>query len=245
MSPPVTEPPVVNEPPTEPIEIGDRFSGKLNVDPSWADVCLTCGTCVGGCPVSGVDGLDPRKAIRMAALGLEQELIDSRFPWVCTLCGRCEYACPMGVKLMAVLRGARGLRERDKVPGPIHKGVVMDLERGNNLGIPRDDFLFLLGDMGKELEDEGCPGFFVPVDQEGSNILITINSKEPFGEPDDMKFWWKIFYAAKESWTTTSTNWEGVNWGLFSGDDESWQTLVGRIVENARNLKVKTILYPE
>ena len=32
----------------------------------------------------------PGKAVRMAALGLDQELIDSRFPWVCTLCGRCE-----------------------------------------------------------------------------------------------------------------------------------------------------------
>ena len=245
MADPVTEPPVVVEPSKEPIDVGAPREKRLGVDPSFADVCLTCGTCVGGCPVSGVDGMDPRKVIRMAALGLDQEIIDSRFPWICTLCGRCEYACPMGVKLMAVLRGARSLRDRDKVPDPIHRGVVMDLERGNNLGIPRDDFLFLLSDMGVEFEDEGCPGFYAPVDKEGANILITINSKEPFGEPDDMKFWWKIFYAAKESWTTTSTNWEGVNWGLFSGDDESWKILVGRIVEHARKLKVKTILYPE
>ena len=47
-------------------------------------------------------------------------------------------------------------------------------------------------------EDEGFPGFYVPVDKKGANILVTINSKEPFGEPDDMKFWWRIFYCAKE-----------------------------------------------
>jgi len=194
----------------------DRKQSKLRVAPEWADVCFTCGTCAGGCPVTGVDGLDPRKAVRMAALGLDQELVDSRFPWICTLCGRCEYACPQGVEILKMMRKARSLRERDKVPGPIHKGVIMDLERGNNLGIPKDDFLFLLAD-----------------------------SKEPFGEPDDLKFWWRIFYAAKEDWTVPSENWEGVNWGLFSGDDESMKTFVGRIVEHLERLECKTLLLPE
>ena len=107
---------------------------------------------------------------------------------------------------------------------------------------------FLLAELGVELENEEeqpCPGFYVPVDKEGANIIVTINSKEPFGEPDDMKFWWKIFYAAKEDWTVSSTNWEGVNWGLFSGDDASMKEQVGRVIENARRLKAKTILYPE
>jgi hypothetical protein len=124
----------------------------------------------------------------------------------------------------------------------------MNLERGNNLGIPKNDMLDLLAAMGVELEEDenqACPGFFVPVDREGADLIVTINSKEPFGEPDDMKFWWKIFYAAKESWTVSSTNWEGVNWGLFTGDDESMKTQVERILENARRLKVSTILYPE
>jgi len=228
----------------EPLKI-EREESKLRADPSWADICLTCGTCSAGCPVTGVDGMDPRKIIRMAALGMDQEIIDSRFPWICTICGRCEYACPMGVKIMTVMRTARGLRERDKVPGPIHKGVVMCLERGNNLGIPKDDFLFLLADVGKELEEESCPGFYVPVDKEGANFLVTINSKEPFGEPDDMKFWWKIFYAAKENWTTTSENWEGVNWGLFSGDDEAMKTITGRIVEHMDRLSISNLLLPE
>ena len=118
----------------EPIVI-NRKESKLRVAPEWADVCFTCGTCVSGCPVAGVDGMDPRKAVRMAALGLDQELIDSRFPWICTLCGRCEYACPQGVEILKMMRRARGLRQREKVPGPIHKGVVMDLQRGNKLGI--------------------------------------------------------------------------------------------------------------
>jgi hypothetical protein len=122
---------------------------------------------------------------------------------------------------------------------------MMNLQRGNNLGIPKDDFLFLLADMGKEMEDEGFTGFYVPVDKEGANLILTVNSKEPFGEPDDMKFWWKIFYAAREDWTVSSENWEGVNWGLFSGDDPSWKEQCGRVLENARRLKCQTLLLPE
>ena len=55
----------------EPLTI-NRTESKLRVAPEWADVCFTCGTCAGGCPVTGVDGMDPRKAVRMAALGLDQ-----------------------------------------------------------------------------------------------------------------------------------------------------------------------------
>jgi dimethylglycine catabolism B len=228
----------------------DRKHRKIgNIAPELADRCYTCGTCAGGCPATGlVPGWDPRKAIRAIVFGMEQEVIDSKWPWVCTLCGRCQYQCPMGIQLMKTFRACRTLRDRDKVPGPIHKGTMMNLERGNNLGIPKDDFLYLLAELGVEMETEEeqpCPGFYVPVDKEGANIIVTINSKEPFGEPDDMKFWWKIFYAAKEDWTVSSTNWEGVNWGLFSGDDESMKEQVGRVIENARRLKCKTILYPE
>ncbi len=228
----------------EPLKVNKK-NRKLAVDAKMADLCFTCGTCAGGCPVTGIDGFDPRKAIRMAALGLDDELIASRWPWICTLCGRCENQCPMGINLMKTFRKARGLRDRDKVPGPIHKGTMMNLQRGNNLGIPRDDFLGLLADLGQELAHDGCPGFYVPVDKKGANIITTINSKEPFGEPDDMKFWWKIFYAAKEDWTVSSTNWEGVNWGLFSGDDPAWKEQVGRVLENARRLECKTLLLPE
>jgi len=235
----------------------DRKNRKIgNIAPELADRCYTCGTCSGGCPatglvpIEGVEGAtwDARKAIRSIVFGMEQEVIDSKWPWVCTLCGRCQYQCPMGIQLMRTFRAARTARQRDKVPGPIHKGTMMNLERGNNLGIPRDDFLFLLADLGKEMEvdeEQPTPGFYVPVDKEGANIIVTVNSKEPFGEPDDMKFWWRIFYAAKEDWTVSSTNWEGVNWGLFSGDDPAWKEQVHRIIENARRLKVKTILYPE
>ncbi len=226
------------------MSIGERTE-TLRPDPRWADVCLTCGSCASACPISGVDGLDPRKAIRMVVLGLERDLVASPWPWKCTLCGKCEEACPMNVEIVALMRRVRGLRDRDQVPGPLHKGVVMCLEKGNNLGIPKEDFMFLCEDLAAEMAEEGCPGFENPVDRKGANLLVTVNSKEPFAEPDDMKFWWKIFHAAGESWTIPSESWEGVNWGLFTGDDEAMKTLVGRLVENMVRLECKALLLPE
>ena len=229
---------------SEPKTVGPRAS-LLRDDPQWADVCLTCGSCASACPISGVDNLDPRKLIRLVVLGRIQEAVDSNWTWKCTMCGKCEEACPMNVEITALFRKIRSMRERDKVPGPLHKGVLMALRRGNNLGIPRSEFTDLLKEVGEELAEECCPGFETPIDVEGANVLVTLNSKEPFGEPDDMKFWWKIFYAAGESWTIPSENWEGVNWGLFTGDDEAMKIMVGRIVNNMYRLQCKRLLLPE
>ncbi len=216
------------------------------LDPKWGDVCLTCGSCASVCPISGVDGIDPRKAVRMVNLGMEDDLVNSQWPWKCTLCGKCEESCPMKVELEKLLLWIRGLRDRDRVPGSLQMGVRMCLEKGNNLGIPKEDFVRLLGDIAREMaQEEGFSGFSAPVDVKGADILVTINSKEPFIEPDRMKFWWKIFYAAQESWTVPSENWDGVNWGYFTGDEESWKAIVGRLVENMYRLECKTLLLPE
>ncbi len=215
------------------------------LDPLWADSCLTCGSCAGLCPISGVDGLDPRKIVRMTVFGLDEQLVQSDWLWKCTMCGKCEEACPANIEIVALIRKIRGARKRPELPGPIHRGVTMSLECGNNLGIPKDDFVYLCETLGEELSEEGCPGFKTPIDIHGARVLVTVNSKLPFGEPDNLKWWWKIFHTAGESWTIPSENWDGVNWGLFSGDDEALKTVVGRIVDNMRRLNCKVLLLPE
>ena len=127
----------------------DRKHHNIAVAPELADRCLACGTCIGSCPATeSVPGWDARKAIRALALGLEEEVVDSKWPWVCTMCGRCEYNCPQGVKLTKTFRACRGARERDKVPGTLHKGILMNLERGNNFGMPLEDYRATAGRAG-------------------------------------------------------------------------------------------------
>ncbi len=216
---------------------------------SWPfsqDYCVTCGICSSSCPVSGIDGFDPRKVVRMISLGFKEDIIESRWPWVCTMCGKCEHVCPMGIDIPGIVRNVRGLRDREKVPGILHKGLDAAIRTGNNLGAPKDDFVFIIEDVAEELAEEpGFEDFTAPIDKEGANILTTIHNKLVNTHTDDLKHWWKIFHAAKEDWTIPSENWEGTNWGLFTGDDEAMKTMAGRVVENMEKLKIKNLLWPE
>lgn len=222
-----------------------EHSDRLCPSPRLGDVCLTCGGCAGVCPISGVDGLDPRKIVRMAVLGLEDELIASSWPWKCTLCGLCEEACPMGVEITGLMMRARGLRDRSRVPGSLQKGLQLHLERGNNMGVPDDDFTAFIEEMAAELSREGVPVDGSPVDRKGARFLVLVNSKIPFAEPGLLKALWKILAVSGESWTVPGRHWEAVNWGIFTGDEEAMRVLTGRVVENMHRLQAEALVLPQ
>lgn len=214
--------------------------------PYAQDVCLACAMCSSACPVAGVDDFDPRKIVRMVSLGMAEALTATRWPWICTMCGKCEQLCPMGIDIADMMRGIRGMRPRDQVPGIIQDGLANALRTGNNLALPKDDFIFILEDVAEEIaEEEGYEGFTVPIDKKGAGILTTIHNKLVNTHTEDLKYWWKIFHAAGEDWTVASDNWEGTSWGYFTGDDEAVKVMAGRIVENMRRLNVGTLLWPE
>ena len=48
---------------------------KLLPDGGNLNACLTCGACASGCPATGLEGMDPRKFLRMAALGMDEEIL--------------------------------------------------------------------------------------------------------------------------------------------------------------------------
>ncbi len=214
--------------------------------PHAQDVCLTCAMCSGSCPVAGVDDFDPRKVVRMVSLGMAEALTASRWPWICTMCGKCEQVCPMDIDIADMMRGIRALRPRDQVPGILQDGLANALRTGNNLALPKDDFVFILQDVGEEIAEEpGFEGFSVPIDKPGAGILTTIHNKLVNTHTDDLKYWWKIFHAAGEDWTVASDNWEGTSWGYFTGDEEAMKIMAGRIVDNMRQLNAGTLLWPE
>ena len=214
--------------------------------PYLQNTCLTCGLCASVCPASGIDGFDPRKIIRMTALGQEESIMEARWPWICTMCAKCEVVCPMAIDIPNIIRGIRSLRPRGQVPGILHKGVDAAIRTGNNLGLPKEDFVFIVEDVAEEIAEEpGFEGFKVPIDKTGANILSTIHNKLVNTHTEDLKHWWKIFYAAEEDWTITSDAWEGTSWGFFTGDDQAMQTMAGRIVEQLQTFQIKNLMWPE
>jgi heterodisulfide reductase subunit C len=214
--------------------------------PFLQDFCVTCGLCASSCPVSGIDGFDPRMLVRMASLGLVEDLVEARWPWICTMCGKCENVCPMQIEIPDLVRKIRSKREREKVPGILHKGLVAALETGNNLRLPKEDFIFIIEDVAEEIAEEpGFEGFIAPIDKKGANLLTTIHNKLVNTHTEDLKHFWKIFHAAKEDWTVASENWEGTNWGYFTGDDDAMKVIIGRIVDQMKQLEIKNLLCPE
>jgi len=219
-----------------------EYLSKFNLN-----LCLTCGTCTNGCPVTGgegAEGLDTRKVLRMLAYGMVDEVVRSKFPWLCTGCGRCVHGCPMGIDIVGIMGHMKHLRHRDQVPGILHKGVENVLNTGNNMAIPKEDYLFLMSDMGRELAEE-LPGFYVPIDRDEAKILFYPNSKEVFSDNDDMIWWWKIFYAAKENWTIPSENWEAVDWGLFTGNYEATKILAKRKIDFMKAHNIDRMIMPD
>lgn len=231
---------------TEIIEINGLDHGRFKTWSFSQDCCVTCGICASSCPASGIDGFDPRKLIRMVSLGMAAMVIEARWPWICTMCGKCENVCPMNIEIPDIVRRIRSLRPRDLVPGILHKGLEAAMQTGNNLRIPKDDYIFILEDVAEEIAEEpGFEGFTVPIDKKGANILTTIHNKLVNTHTEDLKHWWKIFHAAGEDWTVPSENWEGTSWGYFTGDDEAMKTMAGRIVDQMEKLGVRTLLWPE
>jgi dimethylglycine catabolism B len=60
------------------------------------------------------------------------------------------------------------LRPRDNVPGILRKGAENCFKTGNVMKIPKDDYLFLMNDMGKKLAEECCPRFYLHILRKGS-----------------------------------------------------------------------------
>jgi heterodisulfide reductase subunit C len=211
--------------------------------------CLTCGACSSGCPATGLKGMDARKFLRMAALGMDEEIMKSDWPWMCTMCQRCIYVCPMKIDIPQLIFNIRAMRPREDRP----KGIVdsCDMAMKNDtlsaMGTNEEDFQFVVEDVLEEYQ-EAQPEFAemeAPIDKEGAEFFLNQNSREPVTEPDEMVPLWKILNLAGANWTYGSKGWAGENYCLFIADNENWKKMLEIKTAQMHKLGCKTYLNTE
>lgn len=69
--------------------------------------CYQCGKCSAGCPMAESMDLMPRQVIRCLQLGLLEDALGSRTPWICASCHTCSARCPHSVDIAAVMESVR------------------------------------------------------------------------------------------------------------------------------------------
>ena len=239
----------------EAIAVGGRGSTILDkvreILPEGGNLntCLTCGACASGCPATGLAQMDPRKFLRMAALGMDEQILASDWPWMCTMCQRCIYVCPMKIDIPQLVFNIRGMRPREERPKGIVGSCDMALrnESCSAMGTSPEDFTFVVEDVAEEYR-EAQPEFAemaVPIDKEGAEFFLNQNSREPVTEPDEMAPLWKILHLAGADWTYGSKGWGGENYCLFIADNENWKKLVTTKANQVEKLGCKTYLNTE
>ncbi len=113
------------------------------------NACLTCGTCAAGCPATGLHGMDPRKVVRMAALGMDEELKKTPWAWMCSMCTRCVHACPMNVNIPQLVFNMRQSWPREERPRGILRScdAALSTDTGSAMGTRPEDFEFIVNDV--------------------------------------------------------------------------------------------------
>ncbi len=214
------------------------------------DLCATCGQCVSRCFLNDVyEDMNPRKLIRKALLGEDQEVADSEFIWACTLCGRCTTDCPKDLKMDVIMRKARGLAySQGKAPKRIVDGIEMANKIGNTVGMDAEDWEdtveWLVEEAEEELElEEGS--LKAPIDKEGAELLYIPNPREYTSNPHMFQMYVRFLNLLKVDWTLSSKVFDITNWAYYMGQHEETVTLIRNMVEETRRLGAKTLLSTE
>ncbi len=167
----------------------------------------------------------------------------------CSLCRRCAQRCPLGSDNGLIGRELRKLfsQEMGIAPKELHdSGTVQQLRVGASTGITPPAFEGMVEFMEDEIEEKWGKRIKIPIDKEGSDILLIHNSGEFMSWIENPVAFAILFEAAGLSWTLSSEiyGYEATNYGTWY-DDVQFARISLKQVEVARKLKVKKMVMGE
>lgn len=65
--------------------------------------CYQCLRCANGCPVAFAMDYTPTQIMRMASMGMKDEVLNSSTIWLCASCQTCTTRCPMDIDIAGVM----------------------------------------------------------------------------------------------------------------------------------------------
>ena len=177
---------------------------------------------------------------------MAEEMVDLLYG-ACTMCGRCVSHCSVGVDITFVIKkGREMLSKMDLVPATLQSTINSALETGNNMAIKTDEFVetleWLEEDLQFEVEDDTAK---IPLNQEGKDLLYTLNPREPKFFPLSISAMAKVFYAARESWTISTNMYDVTNYAYYSGNLDEAAIIAQRLYDEMVTMKAKTCILAE
>lgn len=165
----------------------------------------------------------------------------------CSLCGRCSLNCPMGLKIHDLVRFGRSiLAEIGLVPSGLSSTIRIAVNSDNNMGIRTEEWMetvhWLEEELQSELEDSSA---LLPLDRSGARILYAINPREAKFFPLSLLAAGKIFYAAAESWTLSSYNYDVTNYAYYTGEDTLAAKFFRRLETSLKRLGCQMLVLTE
>ena len=239
----------------------------------FMDICVKCGACTDKCHYF-LGTADPknmpaarqellRKVYRKEfTLGgklfgkaakaepLTEEVLQEwqTYFYQCSQCRRCSVYCPFGIDTAEVTMAGREILDSIGIGQKYSLEIIGKVEKtGNNLGIPLPALKGTLEFMEEDTLDETGVDVKFPLNVEGAEVLLIVPSADFFSEPhiNSLAGYAKVFHASGISYTFSSYASEFANFGMFTGNYEHMRKIAQRILDAARELKVKRIVVGE
>ncbi len=230
----------------------------------YEDICVRCGACIDACHFY-VESKDPAHipAYRMMLVkkltqsgdsghklpldwyrefwGQDARMVGElqRAMWECTGCRRCAVFCPFNLDTALLVSAGRfSLLQEGLGPEMIAEIGNAEVGKGEIIDAIKEFYLEQVQALEKRLQQEIAPGLQLPVEKEKARVLYVPLVGEHAIIPVA-----KIFHAAGEDWTLSLFT--ATNHSYFVGDMAKAKQAARYIVEEARRLGVRAIVYPE